>query len=132
MSFSLADIRLAVMEALGRSGENKTQRKSGNPYYYSLPQDISTHPSWIEWVAPTNPRRPYIGEDGKTYLIKVVSSEEAKQLNPKSVRPHRVYAWDEVCGKWVFLGKYCQHCKSITHKIRASAIENMPELLEKP
>ena len=134
MSFNLANIRAAVMESLGKGAVRK-DGKEGNPYYYKLPADVSTHPSWIEWTAPLSQwptRQGFLGEDGKKYLIKVVSSDEAKMLNLKSNHPHRMYVWDAICGKWVFVGKYCQHCKSIMHKMRTAAAESMPELLEKP
>jgi hypothetical protein len=125
VAFRLADIRLAIMEALGRKDEIKQRLKTyrDNPYYYKLPNDVSTHPSWLEWTAPLSEwpkHQNFQGENGKTYRIKVLSSAEAKRLNPKSTSPHRIYVWDDVCQKWVFAGKYCQHAKSQAHKAKLS------------
>ena len=65
-----------------------------------FPKNFSTHPSWIAWGS---------------LRVKVLSSAEAKKLQPKSNRPHRIMVWDATCQKWQYAGKYAQHCRMI-HK----------------
>jgi hypothetical protein len=66
-----------------------------------LPKEFSTHPSWVT-----------IGD----LRVKVLSSKEAKQLQPKSRRPHRIFVLDVECQKWAYAGKYAQHCRMIHKK----------------
>ncbi len=103
MIIELADIRKTVMEALGRSGEKP---KSKDPWYNALPPDVSTHPGFVRWAAPS----------GEILKIKVLSSKEARESSKtRATRPHRILVWDELCERWIFAGKYQQHKRQSKH-----------------
>ena len=67
-----------------------------------LPKDFGIHPEFMR-----------CGD--RHMLVKVLTSDEARALRPKSRRPHRVMVWDVACEKWQYAGKYVQHCRMV-HK----------------
>jgi hypothetical protein len=89
MAIAMHDLRRAVLEALGQTYKEEN--------YYKLPAELSTHPGFIRW---------------RSYIVKVLSTKEARALRPKGTRPHRIFVWDALCDKWQYAGKYCQHCRS--------------------
>lgn len=88
MTFNLPKVRAALL-------------RSPEGYVTKLPANFSTHP-WSPTI------------DGHNF--KALSSAEAREIQPKSTRPHRIFVWDEVCEKWQYAGKYGQHCRSKAHK----------------
>ena len=93
MAIRMADIRRAVLEAFG------LQYKKGN--YHKLPADFGTHPAIVR-----------VGD----LQVKVLTSADARATSKtKATRPHRILIWDDQCKRWIFAGKYVQHC-DIVHR----------------
>ena len=87
----VAEIRRTILRL---SGDPRSETRG------RIPVEYSTHPNWLT-----------IG----SYKVKVLSTAEARALRPNSLRPHRIFVWDDQCSKWQYAGKYEQH-KRMTHK----------------
>ena len=99
MAINMHDVRRKACEAMGIEFP-----RNYRDTVWKLTPEFGTHPSQFE-------------HDGMTF--KVLTQAEAKATSKtKARRPHRILAWCWSCRRWVFAGKYVQHCGMLGHGMR--------------